>query len=297
MGSIPRRRQYRFVVAIALFMTGIAGLGTYVAQHQLDTALERDARGDLARGREVFDLVRAHALDAMRGQCRLLVEDPRLKSTLATAGIDEATVADILSDLGRLRGTGMLVVLWPDGHVFAESGASELRGLDLSASSVVKKAEASSEAVAGSWVIGNRIIDLAIMGIRFDSSVIAYLVVGQAIDSELVKAVGAAAGTGIAIAVGSELTLVSDERWRALTSLAQRASFASQRLELAGEPLLVALGELEQMGQARPRLAVIRPLAPALEAFATVRWLMWLSPVLVLIAIVLATSRPHPRAS
>jgi hypothetical protein len=299
--GVTTRPPYRFIAATALFMVGIAGLGAYVAQRQLATATVAENRGDLDHGRAVFELLRTRGLEGMRAQCRILVEDPRLKSTLMTEGIDEATVSDILRDLGKSRATGMLVVLTPDGHVFAESGAHELRGLDLSASAVVKKAQSTTDATVGSWVIGGHggatVIDLSIMAIRFDSSVIAYLVVGQTVDQELLRAVAGATGTGVGIAIGNELTLVSDDRVRALGELAREAAFEARVVEANGERFVAALVELEQMGQARPRLAVIRALRPTEEAFSIFRWLLWLSPVLVLVAVVLATSRSSSRAS
>jgi hypothetical protein len=142
---------------------------------------------------------------------------------------------------------------------------------------------------------GAAVIDLAIMAIRLDTSVIAYLVVGQALDRELVAAVATATGTGIAIAVGTELTLVSDDRLSAMSELARQTTFTDLVVEAGGERFVASLVELEQMGQARPRLAVIRALAPSEDSFSIFRWLLWLSPVLVLVAIVLATSRSNPR--
>jgi hypothetical protein len=296
--TVTSRRPYRFIAAIMLFMVGVAGLGVYVAQRQLGEALVTENRGHLEHGRAVFDLVRARSFEGMREQCRLLVEDPRLKSTLATEGIDVTTVADILHDLARLRGGGMLAVLSTDGRVFAEAGAKELRGLDLSASSVVKSVQASNEVVVGSWVIGGAtVIDFAITAIRFDTSVVAYLVVGRTIDHELLKAVARATGTGVAIGIGNELTLVSDDRLKRLPQLARPTTFEYQVFESSGERFLASMVELEQMGQTRPRLAVIRSLASTEETFLIFQWLLWLSPVLVLIAIVLATSRSNHRAS
>jgi hypothetical protein len=299
--TVNSRPPYRFIAAVLLFMTALGGLAAYVAQRQLEAALVTENREHLEHGRAVFDLLRTRSLEAMRNQCRLLVEDPRLKATLATDGIDQATVADILRDLARLRSTGMLVVLSPEGRVFAESGASELRGLDLSASSVVKKAQASTEAVVGSWVIGGHgsaaLIDLSIMAIRFDAAVIAYLVVGQSIDQELLKAVATATGTGVAIAVGNELSLASNDAMKGFSQIAKQTTFRDLLFESGGERYLASLIELEQMGQARPRLAVIRALAASDGTFSVFRWLLWLSPVLVVVAIVLATSRSQSRAS
>src|SRR5262245_8840296 len=176
------RAPYRFVIALIVLLVGLASLGVLVVDRQLQLAIDADARADLDRGHDAFALVRARALDAMSGQCRVLVDDTRLRAALGTEGIDEATVADILRDLASARAAGMLVVLGVDGRVFAQANATELRNLDLSASAVVKRARAEGSSV-GSWVIGGRLIDLSIMAIRRGKDVLAYLVVGQAIDN------------------------------------------------------------------------------------------------------------------
>src|SRR5215467_126571 len=97
-GTMTTRAPYRFVIAVIVLMVGLASLGVLVVSRQLRLAVTADARGDLDRGHEAFALVRGRALDAMRSQCRILVEDARLRGALGTDGIDEATVADILRD-------------------------------------------------------------------------------------------------------------------------------------------------------------------------------------------------------
>jgi hypothetical protein len=254
--SAKPRRSILFVVALLVLMVGVAALGSFVGLRQLETAIAAENRARLDGAKSVFDLLRTRSLEEMRGQGSILVEDPRLKSTLATQGMDEATVADILRDIGKQRGTGMLVVLTPEGRVFAEAGAPELRGLDLSASSVVKKALSSNEAVVGAWVIGKNIIDLSIIGIRFDGTAIAYLVVGQTVDQALLKALGTATGVGAGIAIGADWTVVSDDKIKAMASLAQNPNAVSTLIELDGTRYVANIVELEQMGQSRPRLVL-----------------------------------------
>jgi hypothetical protein len=297
VGSTQPRRSIVVTIALLALMVGVAGLGSFVGLRQLDAAIAAENRGKLDAAKGVFDLLRTRALEDMRGQGRILVEDPRLKSTLATEGMDEATVADILRDLGRLRGSGMLVVLTPEGRVFAEAGAPELRGLDLSKSKVVEKAQTANEAVVGSWVIGNKVIDLSIIAIRFDTNVISYLVVGQTIDLALLKAVATATGVGAGIAIGTEWTAVSDDQLKAMTGLAKDTTAGSPLFELDGARYVANIVELEQMGQSRPRLVLVQSLAQTSATFSIFKWLLWLSPILVLIGMVLAISRSNYRAS
>lgn len=297
VSSAPPRRSIFVTIGLLVLMVGVATLGAIVGQRQLDAAIATENRARLDGAKGMFDLLRTRALEDMRGQGRILVEDPRLKSTLATEGMDEATVADILRDLGRLRGSGMLVVLTPEGRVFAEAGAPELRGLDLSKSKVVEKAQQSNDAVVGSWVIGNKVIDLSIIAIRFDTNVISYLVVGQTIDQALLKSLGTASGVGAGIAIGTEWAGVSDDQIKSMTVLAKATAAGSQLLEFDGTRYVANIVELEQMGQSRPRLVLVQSLAPTGVTFSIFKWLLWLSPILVLIGMVLAISRSTYRAA
>jgi len=278
------------LVIVALTF-GVAAVWSLVALHQLSSAIVRESTTHLDRARRTFDQTRARTLDSLRVQARVMVEDPRLKSTLAIEGIDEVTVADILGDLGRLRSTGFLMVLSPDGRVFAQSGADELRGLDLSGSSAVKKAQGTSEAATGSWVIGGKIMDLAIMPVRFDAKPIAYLVVGLAVDQELLNAVADQTGVAAATATGPTLMLTAppDDRTKAVFAavVGQLEGSPPQLFNVNGETYVAAMFELEESGQTRPRLVVAQSLVQPRATFATSRWILF-PPVLVMIAVLFA---------
>jgi hypothetical protein len=271
---------------------GVAAVWSLVALHQLSSSIVRESATHLERARRTFDLTRARTLDSLRVQARVMVEDPRLKSTLSVEGIDEATVADILGDLGKLRSTGFLIVLSPDGRVFAQAGAEELRGLDLSGSSAVKKAQGSADAVTGSWVIGSKIMDLSITPVRFGAKPIAYLVVGTAVDQDTMNAVADQTGVAVATTTGSTIMLSAPpgDQTRAVFSavVGQLEGSSPQLFNVNGETYVAALSELEESGQTRPRLVVAQPLSQLRATFATSRWLLFLPPVLVIIAVLFA---------
>jgi len=279
------------LVIVALTI-GVAAVWSRVALHQLSSSIVRETAGHLDRARRTFEVTRARNLDSLRVQARVMVEDPRLKSTLSTDGIDEVTVADILGDLGKLRSTGFLMVLSPDGRVFAQAGADELRGLDLSGSSAVKQAQAAPEAVVGSWVIGGKIMDLSIMPVRFGAKPIAYLVVGQAVDQDLLNAVADQTGVAVATATGQTVMLSAppgDATKTVFTGVVGQLEASQSRLfEIEGETYVVAMTDLEESGQTRPRLVVAQSLATPRAAFARSRWMLFLPPVLMIIAVLFA---------
>jgi hypothetical protein len=279
------------LVIIALTV-GVAAVWSLAAQHQLTSSIVRETTARLERARRTFDVTRVRTLDFLAAQARVMVEDPRLKSTLSTEGIDEATIADILGDLGKLRSAGFLIVLSPEGRVFAQAGADELRGLDLSGSSAVKKAQGTLEAVAGSWVIGGKIMDLSIMPVRFGSKPIAYLVVGQAVDQNMLNAVADQTGVAVATATGQAVMLSAppDTKTRAVfvTAAGQLGTAQSRLFDIDGETYVVAMSELEEFGQTRPRILIAQSLAEPRASFATSRWMIFAPPVLMIIAVLFA---------
>lgn len=279
------------VVILALTF-GVAAVWSLVALHQLSSSIVRENATHLERARRTFDLTRARTLDSLRAQARVMVEDPRLKATLSVDGIDEATVADILGDLGKLRSSGFLMVLTPEGRVFAQAGAEELRGLDLAGSSAVKKAQATLESVTGSWVIGGKIMDLSIMPVRFRAKPIAYLVVGTAVDQDMLNSVADQTGVAVAATTGSTIIMSAppDDQTKTVFAavVGQLDGSAPQLFNVNGETYVAALSDLEESGQTRPRLAVAQPLSQLRATFATSRWLLFIPPVLMIIAVLFA---------
>jgi hypothetical protein len=291
MGT-PAHPYRGYLVTVLVIMAGLGAVWSLTAKRRLDDALVISATDRLDRAHVLFDVLRARTQRNLYSQCGVLAEDPRLKSTLATEGIDEATVADILTDLGRLQGTGFLLVLTPEGRVFAEAGADELRGLDLSESSVVKKARGARDEVVGSWVIDGKIIDLAVTAIQFDRAVLAYLVLGRAVDTELVKAVSEGTGMAIAVIAGPEPSPVSttDSKLHAVfqTLVQDRGIARAHAIEVGGARYLTATSKLEDTMPSHPRLVVVQELASERETFKIFEWLLWAPVGLLVIGVALA---------
>jgi hypothetical protein len=281
-----------FFVLLAMMTLALSGAWVYVARQRLETGISIENQSALERVRGIFDLTRHRTQAALTTQCRLLAEDPRLKATLSIEGMDEATVADILNDLLKLRGKGFLLVVSADGHVFAQAGAPELRGLDLSASSVITGAK--KDTAAGSWVIGRQIMDLAAIPIVSDGVAIAYLVVGQSIDEALLKEIADATGAELGVGLGNEITLTSttSPEMRALfNGVANDVNRARPRIVKAnGEDYVTSFADLDQ-AQTRPYLVLARKLRPSRGYFQELVWLLFAPIGLVFIALLVARAR------
>jgi hypothetical protein len=281
-------------LAAALVVVAIAGAWTFIAHQQIRVAIATGAVENVDRARSVFDMMRTRTQESLRAQCRVLAEDPRLKATLATEGIDEATVADILSDLAKLRRGGVLMILSPEGRVFAQAGADELRGLDLSSSHVVQKARTSNEAIVGSWVIGKSIMDLSAIPMRSDDIVTAYLVVGQAVDQSIIKTVAESTGVETALGIGSELVFSSSQPASGMADVFAKIALEARsphgQVTVKDARYVTGFIELEQSAT-RPYLVLARPLAPTEASFAAMRWLLWAPAGFVLLALLISRIR------
>jgi hypothetical protein len=206
--------------------------------------------------------------------------------------MDAATIADILKDINALRRTGFLMVLMPNGRVFAEAGAPELRGQDLSTSSVVKRAQTLSEASVGSWVLVGRLMDLSIQAVRYGDALIAYIVVGQAVDHTLVSAVAAHTHVGVATAVFDKVVLASADGAPpgVFAELARTGdAFAARRVSIDGVEYLGSSVEVGESAQSH-RLLLARSLDLDATAFSTMKLMLFAPPALVALAILILMS-------
>jgi hypothetical protein len=183
----------------------VLAVGWFFAVRQL-TRGEQQARQaqSLSRAGELIELLRQSTQERAKGAAQLLAEDPRLKSTLSAANVDDATILDILQDLQKLSGQPVFAVLTPAGRVRVVIGAPKLKGLDLSTSSVVKGALGQEGASLGVWLVEDRVAEIAVSAVRIGERTVALLVVGNLVpDVAFAKAAQSA---------GVHLALMADER-------------------------------------------------------------------------------------
>jgi len=132
---------------------------------------------------------------------QMLAQDPRLQSTLAVSNVDDATILDILQDLQKLNSQALFAVLTPTGKVRVQLGAPKLQGLDLSTSTVVKAALEKEEAALGTWLVDDRVAEVAVIAVRAGERPVALLAVGNRLDDSQLSALASASGTHLALVV------------------------------------------------------------------------------------------------
>ncbi len=291
---IPNQGSRAWIAVVVIILSvAVAGAWTFLAQSQLKTSIVDEAAQHVLTARRAFDGLRAQTQTNLTAHCRVLVEDPRLKATLATEGMDAATVADILQDLGKLRRGGFLLVLSPDGRVFAQAGASELEGLDLSASAVIKKARDADDATVGSWAIAGRVMDLSIKSVRYGETLVAYLVVGQQVDEAMLTAISEQTGVSLASVLANKVVMASSKDpaiTDVFTLVVGESGGASPHVVTSnGFRYIASSVELPETAQSH-RLVLVASLDNVAQRFRALGWMLFVPPALVLIAVLFVFS-------
>ena len=275
-------------VAVAL---GLAAVWSVIALRVLSAALAHESADRLAHAAAMFDALQMQTAEDLRVQSRMTATDPRLVAGLAAGGPDSAAVVDLIAEIARRRGSGLVQLLANDGRIAAQAGADALRGLELSSTRPLDRAQRSGEPVSASWVAGDRLVDVGIAPVRAGADPIAYLVLAQEVDLAALLLVADRTGVAMVCAVGDTITLSAPgdvPRYVFASTAGRDEPVDGLRIDYRGDGYVASVHELYGPGQQRPRLILARSLAQAGASFTTVRWMIYGPALLVLVAALFA---------
>lgn len=199
-GSVQKRRSR--LPAIAAVVGLLAAAGWVMAMRQARQIQMRAQQSEaMERAGVLVELLRESTQKRVAADAQMLAQDPRLQSTLAVSNVDDATILDILQDLQKLNGEALFAVLTPTGTVRVVLGAPKIKGLDLSTSSVVKRALAQDTAALGTWLIDDRVEEVAVMAVRAGDRPVALLAIGARLDDQQLSKLAKGAGVHLALMV------------------------------------------------------------------------------------------------
>jgi hypothetical protein len=266
---------------VAILSVALAVVWSVVTRRELTESGATRARAKLEHAeaglRHYQELVDAK----LRTNLQLLAEDPRLKSTLATRGIDAASVADVLIDVRTQSGLEILGVLGPDGRTMAVMGVEQYRGADLSASPVVRKADLADGVVSGLWVTGDRVVHIVATTLRLGQRVIAFVVAGTPLESSTLQRLHQTTDVGMGLVVDGRVTRASAEPLIASLALAatETTSGAARALSTPSGEFLAAVSNLDATVP-QVRMAYLSPHEPLPGRIELLLWLPGLAAAL-----------------
>ena len=258
--AVTRVERPKPVAAIASAgaLLVLTGLAVWAMDRQLTTMLNqmdaetlRQANATLS---QFVDQQRRHLLS----EVNVLAEDTRIRSTVITPELDEATITDVLTDLQKSSGASVLAVLDVKGKVRSVVGADEMRNLDLGSSSLVKAAlEKPSTYV---WTFTNKVRVLGVAPIRTGDDVAALFMMGFELGEATFSGIEKTLGAHGAVVVGDKVV----------------SKVANNPQILSAFQLAAELGEGEQrlIRTDRDYLATASPVSNLASAGKTV----WLVP-------------------
>ncbi len=202
-GVQRKRSRVPEVAAVAgLLLAAGWTFGMRHLERQSDLARKQAAQ---EHAHALLDLLRSATQTRVVADAQMLGQDPRLQSTLAVADVDDATILDILHDLRKLNPDSVFAVLSAAGKVRVTLGAPKLEGQDLAQSPLVQAAlQEHEKASLGTWLVDDRVLEVAVIAVRAGERPVALLAVGARIDDSQLAVVARAAGVHLALLVNEQ---------------------------------------------------------------------------------------------
>ena len=179
-----RRNVSYTLLAVVIVTASVTTASGFILRSRLHVAavsLERDA---LSRAETAFGHSLASAGESLVSLARVMVDDARVRTTLATPGIDNETIDDLLKDLKVSTGVSIIGVL-ENGRVRVCIGNESLARADLSGTNLLKEAWDVGRS-SGIWALNDELLAVAMAPIQLASDPPRLLMLGRAVgDAEL----------------------------------------------------------------------------------------------------------------
>ncbi len=162
------------VLALGLAFAGVTSLKSGL--HAEDMSLLSHAQANLA-----------DSLSREQRDCgaiaRVVADDTRVRTMLATPGIDAATVVDVLKDIKKAAGISILGVVGPSGKIQAVTGHDALQGAELGEAALFKSALADpNKPTSGLWAFRDDLLNVAFAPIRLGQDVVAFALIARSVE-------------------------------------------------------------------------------------------------------------------
>ncbi len=266
-----RRRSLGLFFGTVLF--SIAAASSWLVQRQLAELVNAGERAELSQSAEALEQLLAERRAHLVAVTSVLSDDTRVRAMLLTPDFDEATVVDLLTDLRVAAGASLVAIVDGTGTVRSVVGASELDGLDLSASGLLRSAV--ERAAARPWVLSDEVVVLAAAPVRLGGQVRAFFLMGEPVDDALLTRAAGPAGAIGGILVGQRLVASStpEPEVRAALKMAASAPLETFR-EVPGHYL--ARAEKLSDSASSPTVAWLVPRQRRAEPLERLRFLAWI---------------------
>lgn len=173
------------VVLAASLLTACAVTG-FVADRALEESRGRWDEAKLGHASAAFSAHLGALEDTTEILVRLLVDDARVREPLAMPEMNEATLADLMTDMARSGDVTIMAVLSASGRVRAVAGEPSLHGVNLATTQLVRSALESGTGRA-TWLFPGRLVVAAAAPIRLGEQTVGLLLVARQVSDALFR--------------------------------------------------------------------------------------------------------------
>lgn len=165
---------------------------------------EREAlRADLDRSHTVFHDLLEYRHAALRSDCRVVANEPRLRALVATKDITRETVIGVVAELRASLGSDLFFLTDPAGTLISDALDPTADGHDLSANPVIAGVLKSGE---GSAVLisGGKPYQAQGCRVEFGAQTAGIIAIGRIFDDNVAQAIHRQTGSTLTVAVDGQ---------------------------------------------------------------------------------------------
>lgn len=212
----------------------------------VDKSERRALREDLERSHTVFHDHLAYRQAALRSDCHVVANEPRLRALVATKDITRETVFGVIAELRASLGSDLFFLTDPTGTLIADALDPAADGEDFTGNPVIAGSLKSGDGSAV-LVSKGRAFQAHACRVEFGAQTAGIIAIGRALDDALPEAIYKQTGSTVALAIdGAQIAASSVEGGgRAeLGAIARDATATLDQVEVAGDTYVAVGGSL-----------------------------------------------------
>jgi signal transduction histidine kinase len=263
MGMLKLRMRTKFLLSMLLISAGLTCTSLLLVQHNVQKQVKRDLFADLRNSVITFQNFQRERELTLSHSAELLADLPNLRALMTTQ--HDATIQDASSDLWRLAGNDLFVLVDRAGRVVALHATSPGLTREVAQESFAKSL--NDEGTAHWWYGGQHLYEVFVKPIYFgaaaENRLLGFLVIGYEIDDRVAAQVSRIAASQVVFDYDDAVvktTLNPTQEAELSRQRALRASGATgpEQIQVGGERFLITSLELAGGGNSSVRLTVLK---------------------------------------
>lgn len=251
----PRRGNRGASFRTVILISALVLIGAILGATLLATTgvLQRNARDrlteDLQRSRQVFEELQGYRASLFKSQVAVIADEPRLKATVATPGVDAQTIREVAVDHQRTVRADLFLVVDSAAKVLVDVADPAATGTSMAQAEIVAKTLEKRDA-SGIWVRADKVHQVQARRLEFGSDVVGAIVVGYVIDDRVADTIYNQTASSVVVGLDEVIVARSPlEQGDEIDAKALGAMIARLPVN-QGDPVEVKVGKQTYLGLA-----------------------------------------------